>query len=439
MIEEYNPWWISKDKVKETEIFRKFEESQLKWVPDVIHKLSLSPFSLNFVLGPRQVGKSTAMILLVKKLLDDNVDPKGIFYFSCDKIVDYKELDEILEDYLRLKKSNNITSSFLLLDEITYPKEWHRALKSRIDKGDFKNDVLVVTGSLSVSARREIETFPGRRGQGKNLIMYPLPFSKYVELFNVKLPRGDLNFVTSNFGRYSHLTQTLNELMERYLVTGGFPNAIREHSSYGRVSVTVDDFLSSVISDINKLRRSETFFKLTVKGLLERTSSELSYHTISKSFGVGTVKTAISYVELMDKMYLLKVLEQVDLEGNVMVRKEKKFYFTDPFIYKAFSSWTSVSVPKERLMESVAVTHISRLYETFYTKVRGEVDVVVKGNEMTGFEVKFGKVKEERKILGRMKKVFVLSKDTVRDRVIPLSLFLSMLDVPQSVEFKVLK
>lgn len=290
MIEEYNPWWISRDKVKEIEIFRKFEESQLKWVPDVIQKLSLSPFSLNFVLGPRQVGKSTAMILLVKKLLDDNVDPKAIFYFSCDKIVDYKELDEILEDYLRIKKSNNITSSFLLLDEITYPKEWHRALKSRIDKGDFKNDVLVVTGSLSVSARREIETFPGRRGQGKNLIMYPLPFSKYVELFNVKLPRGDLNFVTSNFGRYSHLTQTLNELMERYLVTGGFPNAIREHSSYGRVSVTVDDFLSSVISDINKLRRSETFFKLTVKGLLERTSSELSYHSISKSFGVGTVK-----------------------------------------------------------------------------------------------------------------------------------------------------
>ena len=57
---------------------------------------------------------------------------------------------------------------------------------------------------------------------------------------------------------------------------------------------------------------------------------------------------------------------------------------------------------------------------------------------MLGFEVKFGNVKSEKKILGRMKKVYILSKDKVEDNVIPVSIFLGMLDVPQAIELKVL-
>ncbi|MEJ2776145.1 ATP-binding protein [Sulfolobaceae archaeon RB850M] len=442
MIEEYNPWWISKERITEIEIYRKYEESEVKWVPDVIGKVSLSPYSLNFIFGPRQVGKSTALILLIKKLLDEGkINPKSIFYFSCDKLADYKELDEVLEEYIKFKKANNISSSFIFLDEITYPKEWYRALKSRIDKGDFRNDVLVVTGSLSMSAKREIETFPGRRGKGKNLLMLPLPFSKYIELFNVKVQKGDLSFVLSNYMRNIQFLHELNELLEKYLITGGFPNAIRDYIKYGKVSEeTISDFISSIVSEVNKLRRSETFFKLTIKGIIERTSSDFSYHTLSRSFGVGTVKTAISYVELLQKLYLLKVLEQVDLQGNVLTRKGKKFYFIDPFIYRSFAFWTLTNLPEEsKLVESVVISHLSRIYDTFYTKAKGEIDAVIKsGEEMLGFEVKFGNVKAEKKILGRMKRVYILSKDKVEGNVVPVSILLGMLDIPQAIELKVL-
>jgi predicted AAA+ superfamily ATPase len=179
VIEEYNPWWVSKERINEVEVYRKYEESEVRWVPDVIEKVSLSPYSLNFIFGPRQVGKSTALMLLIKRLLEEGrANPKSIFYFSCDKLADYKELDEILGEYMKFRRANNVSSSFIFLDEITYPREWYRALKSRIDRGDFRNDVLVVTGSLSMSAKREIETIPGRRGGGKNLLILPLPFSK---------------------------------------------------------------------------------------------------------------------------------------------------------------------------------------------------------------------------------------------------------------------
>jgi hypothetical protein len=41
-----------------------------------------------------------------------------------------------------------------------------------------------------MSAKGEIKTLPGRRGGGKNLLMLPLPFSKYAESFNVDLQKG---------------------------------------------------------------------------------------------------------------------------------------------------------------------------------------------------------------------------------------------------------
>jgi hypothetical protein len=65
-----------------------------------------------------------------------------------------------------------------------------QGFKEQDRRGDFRNDVLVVTSSLSMSAKREIKTSPGRRGGGKNLLMLPFPFSRYAESFNVDRQKG---------------------------------------------------------------------------------------------------------------------------------------------------------------------------------------------------------------------------------------------------------
>ncbi|MGC8543251.1 MAG: ATP-binding protein [Vulcanisaeta sp.] len=441
MIDEYNPWWLSRDRIDEFEPYRRYQESEVRWVPDVIDRVSLRPFSLNFIIGPRQVGKTTAVALLIERLLESGVDPRSVFYFSCDRLADYRELDEVLRDYLRIRGGIGISTSYIFLDEVTYPREWYRAIKGLIDSGVFRNDVLVLTGSLSMSAKREIEAFPGRRGYGKNILMLPLPFSQYVRLFNINIPSGDLDFVLSNFQGYIQYLPILNELLDKYLVTGGFPNSIRDFFRSGRVAQsTIDDFIASISSDLNKLRRSETFFKLAVRGIIERTSSEFSYHTLARSFGVGTVKTAISYVELLSNLFLLRVVDAVDQLGNVLPRKEKKFFFIDPFIYEAFSRWTMTKKPDEHgLTEAVVVSHLSRLFDVFYLKVNSEVDVVIRRDgELIGFEVKYGDVKGVKRILGRMKRVYVLTKDKFGSEMVPVSLFLAMLNTPQSIELRIM-
>jgi uncharacterized protein len=48
-------------------------------------------------------------------------------------------------------------------------EEWHRAVKARIDKGLFKNDVIIISGSASLEILKQKEYFPGRRGSGRDI------------------------------------------------------------------------------------------------------------------------------------------------------------------------------------------------------------------------------------------------------------------------------
>ena len=56
-------------------------------------------------------------------------------------------------------------------------------MKSRIDRGSFRSDVLIVTGSASLELVAGMERFPGRRGHGRDIRMHPLSFGEYVEHF----------------------------------------------------------------------------------------------------------------------------------------------------------------------------------------------------------------------------------------------------------------
>ena len=139
ILSRQNPWWIKKEAIENDEDIRKWKAGR-RWLPSLLKKLSLKPFSLNFIFGPRQVGKTTLLKLLIKKLLEEGIDGKRIFYFRCDKLSNFKELDEIIKTYLEFRESEKIESSFILLDEITFPAEWFRTIKFYIDSGDFKRE-----------------------------------------------------------------------------------------------------------------------------------------------------------------------------------------------------------------------------------------------------------------------------------------------------------
>ena len=84
LIFKQNPWW----KGEKDYHIEKWERMKIRWIPKWIKDISCDPFSLNFIIGTRQTGKTTGIKLLINELLK-KVAPESIFYFRCDEIKDY--------------------------------------------------------------------------------------------------------------------------------------------------------------------------------------------------------------------------------------------------------------------------------------------------------------------------------------------------------------
>ena len=104
----FNPWYINQKDI----VIERWENMKIRWIPEWLKDISLEPFSLNFIIGPRQVGKTTGIKLLINKLLENN-DLWSIFYYDCSNLTNFEELRKVLDYYLKIKEKRNIKISYI--------------------------------------------------------------------------------------------------------------------------------------------------------------------------------------------------------------------------------------------------------------------------------------------------------------------------------------
>src|SRR3989344_6331911 len=172
--------------------------------------------------GGRQVGKSTSCKLLIQHCLERKFfSPEDIFYLPCDEIYDAKELGETLRSFLNEISNNHLF--LLIIDEVTFVKNWDRVIKALADEGYFKKGLCLLTGSDSLILKEAAMRFPGRRGKAEktDFHLYPLSFKEYAQLHSIK----------------DNLTlQELEILFKNYLVCGGYLRAINDLAEYGKIT-----------------------------------------------------------------------------------------------------------------------------------------------------------------------------------------------------------
>ncbi|MEM2415601.1 MAG: AAA family ATPase, partial [Thermoproteota archaeon] len=91
-LEILNPWWFGE---KDNDL-GKWEKQKVKWVPKWIEHISLKPFSLNFIVGPRQVGKTTGIKLLIKSLIEKGIEKEKIIYLNAELIPEIGKFEKTL-------------------------------------------------------------------------------------------------------------------------------------------------------------------------------------------------------------------------------------------------------------------------------------------------------------------------------------------------------
>jgi len=361
MVREFeviNLWWYSDNWEREDKHLREWEAQEIKWFPSWITKLSTKPFSLNFVMGPRQVGKTTGIKFFIKNLIEKGIEPEKIFYLDVGLVSSIERLKKII---FSLSKE-----SFIFLDEVTSLENWWKIIRAAIDSGLLKNKVITVTGSASLKLKKHAEFFPGRTGYGGKIEVLSLSFPEYVRVKHKEKKLPD-SLLTKEF--------------KKYLTTGGFPLSINlGEKAYG-------DMLSAFESEFVKADLDiETCYQI-ISSLLEKIPSSLSYQAVGGDIGIS-YKTVEYYLKVLRYLYVLE-LAYWKHNNKISFRKEKKIFFRDPFLYHTFSFWTGKKFLDSALYEGVVQEHLLRKFgEIYYYRNYYEIDCIA--NKLK-IEVKAGK------------------------------------------------
>ena len=133
----------------------------------------------------------------------------------------------------------------------------------------------------------------------------------------------------------------------------------------------------------------------------------VSWYGLSRESGIASHATVQEYIEILERMYVLRSVPFIDLSTKLpMYRKNKKLYFQDPLIFHCFSGknfgiadnffteckrFLNDPVSESKLVESVVGMHIFRHYRNlFYWQGRKEIDFVsIKDGKLNFFEVKY--------------------------------------------------
>ena len=115
--------------------------------------------------------------------------------------------------------------------------------------------------------------------------------------------------------------------------------------------------------------------------------SATSFNAIGSKIGISHYVVE-EYLEILDDLFALKIAYWKD-NKKVSFRKEKKIFFRDPFIFRAFSLISNKEIRREALLEHVVQEHLYRKFgEIYYFKNSYEIDCIARDLKI---EVKAGK------------------------------------------------
>ena len=393
--------------VKRDPHLRQLRQQLLVHRSNLLDRLPCDQPGIYSIGGGRQIGKTTLMKQWMADLLKSGVAPKRIAYFTGELIDDHHSLVRLLTE--TLNEMPTIGVSYLLVDELTYLRDWDKGIEYMADTGGLENVVLLLTGSDLVIIQEARMRFPGRRGTAGivDFHLYPLSF-----LETVKLKK---RFSAETMGRLLNPEITpsapsldkLYEEFDLYLVHGGFLTAINDIARHKRImAATFATYSDWIRVDVLKRGKQEHYLREILAAIVRRYGSQITWNTLAHDLSIDHPKTVADYLSLlasMDAAFIQAALVEDKL--TAAPKKARKLMFADPFIFHAVRAW--LTPPKDpygeqvqsivsdpdwtaRLAEACVITHYRRYYPTYYIKAKGEVDVAyIDQNRFWPLEVKW--------------------------------------------------
>ncbi|MDZ7261034.1 MAG: ATP-binding protein [candidate division KSB1 bacterium] len=338
-----NPWWEGVERINEDLYLKRLTALPFQYQPTAITPEDLMSSGVMTLRGPRQVGKTTLLKLLIRQLLQQGHPPQNIFYFTTELVANEKELFDIFKSYLDFAPEGK---HFVFFDEITTVPRWEYAIKHIIDIGLGENVLFILTGSSSFDLRRGGERLPGRRQVPEpDRVLLPLSFRQYClmqdfkELESINLREWQESILQA-LPKLRIFFPKIQSYFKEYLLHGGFLIAMADFLQQRMITQpTLETYRTVVISDFEKLRKDRIILRNIIRHLLDTLSTPISWNGLARDLGSISGNTVKEYVQLLADSYLLYILEFLE-KGRQQpnVRKNKKLFPYDPLIYQIFAN-----------------------------------------------------------------------------------------------------
>lgn len=370
-------------------LIKEFHELELPRVIERDLRLPRETNKIISVVGPRRVGKTFYFYQLIKNLRA-KMSLHRILYinFEDDRILPltFKDLDNLLEAYFELYPENKNKKIYCFFDEIQNITQWEIFIRRVYDKEKVQ---IYLTGSSSKLLGREIAT--ALRGRTLTYRLNPLSFKEFLRFKDLTLEK--------NFA-YSRQRFLIKNLLEEYIVFGGFPEVVLEEESlkFPLLKNYYDLLVYKDLADRFSIRNTQ-LLKVLLKYLITNVSTSFTansyYQSLQSNLRVSR-ETLLEYLSYVNEIELISFVPLFSYSLKVQQVNPKKIYCLDNGLRNAVSF--KFSQDEGRLVENLVFQELKRQgEEVYYWRKKLEVDFVVKNNsKLTAINVSYGKELKKR-------------------------------------------
>lgn len=289
------------------------------------------------VIGMRRSGKTTYLWQVMTEAHQAGVPREAMLYFNCedDRLapMSVADLDAVLEEYYRLYPSARAQTTLLCWDEIQVVAGWERFVRRLLDTEQAE---VYLSGSSARLLSREIAT--EMRGRAMEVRIYPFSFREYLRHQGLE-PQKPWDYLT----RIDR--STLDHALEKYLVEGGFPEAVGAdpRSRVELLRSYVDVALLRDVVERYQVSHPVVLRWLT-RQLLGNAGSLFSVHKFhndlkAQGFAIGKDRL-YEYLSYLEDAFLVRTVALATHSERKRMTNPRKAYPIDPALIALYAPTT---------------------------------------------------------------------------------------------------
>jgi predicted AAA+ superfamily ATPase len=325
--------------------------SFLNYHPKPFALEELRPDSVLTLRGPRRVGKTVSLKLLVNDALaNQHFNPQEVVWTTFEAL---RTLDQIEERLIWIR--DQFKPKLLVIDEVTAVIGWQQVVKKLKDSGLYRDTCMILTGSSAYDLKAGAERMAGRRGtiQHPDRVLFPMGFKEFWTQLH-----------------HHGISPDLPQGVQEFLGVGGYPFRVDAYLKSVLDKQRFDEFLGYQILDdaffyeIHR-RKLERNAAIEIVGRLSQIgTTAVSYEAFAKNLTLSR-ESAKRYLDVLGDCFLLATFCSFDTaRGRVALKKDRKFAWVDP-VWSGFAQWlgTGTSNPPTDRAEWAVGQHLLRQFE----------------------------------------------------------------------------